>query len=166
MQFIIDGYNLLFFHLTPDEDLKKNREELILLLDKKFKSLSIKATIIFDGFNQAENKPEHQFFKALTVIFSPKTQTADEFIIEQLSASKNPNEITVITGDKNLAQNARNLGAHSKTPKSFLKELTKKQDKKEINEKTAEQEYEDTKSNIERLLSLFEKRLHDSEIDL
>lgn len=166
MKFIIDGYNLLFFHLTPDEDLKKNREELIKLLDKKFKSLSIKATIIFDGFNQAENKPEHEFFEALTVIFSPKSLTADEFIIEQLSSSKNPNEITVITGDKKLAQKARNLGAHSKSPKSFLKELSKKQTKKEMKEKEEERDYEDSKANIERLLSLFEKRLHDSEIDL
>jgi predicted RNA-binding protein with PIN domain len=166
MQFFIDGYNLLFFHLTPDEDLKKNREELISLLDKKFKSLSIKATIIFDGFNQISNQAEHQFFEALTVIFSPKSQTADEYIIEHLSSAKNPNEITVITADKNLAQNARNLGAHCKTPRSFLKEIAKKQSDKEQLKNTHGKDYEDSKANIERLLNLFEKRLQETEIDL
>ena len=166
MQYLIDGYNLLFFHLTPDEDLKKNREELISLLDKKFKALSIKATIIFDGFNQISHHAEHQFFETLTVIFSPKSQTADEYIIERVSCAKKPNEIIVVTADKNLAQNARNLGAHSKSPKSFLKEISNKQSKKELQEKSAEKEYEDSKANIERLLNLFEKRLQDSEIDL
>jgi predicted RNA-binding protein with PIN domain len=166
MHFFIDGYNLLFFHLTPDENLKKTREELIQLLDKKLKALNIKATLIFDGFNQIESAGERQYFDALTVVFSPRSETADEYILEHVSSAKKPNEITVITGDKKLAQAIRNLGAHCKTPKVFLKEIAKKQLQKENSETKSQTELEETRENIERLLNLFEKRLQESEFEL
>ena len=143
MQFLIDGYNLLFFHLTPNEDLKRNREELITLLDTKLKVLGIQATVVFDGFTQMKNQTNHQYFEALTIIFSTKDQTAD----------------------KNLSQQCRNLGSHCKTPKSFLKDIAKKQSENESLSQNEKQEYEDSKTNIERLLALFEKKLKESEMD-
>lgn len=164
MHFLIDGYNLLFFHLTPDESLKKTREEFVLLLDKKLQTLNIKATIIFDGFNQIGKRAEYQHFESVTVVFSPKGQNADEYILEQLSGAKKPNEITVITADNHLAQQARNLGAKSQSPKSFLKQIAKKHLEKETAAQN-QKEQEDSKANIERLLSLFEKKLQENELD-
>lgn len=166
MQFLIDGYNLLFFYLTPDEDLKKNREELISVLDKKLKSLNIKATIVFDGFSQINKDAEHQYFESLTVVFSPKAQTADEYIIERLTSSKNPNEITIITADKQLASEARCLKAHSKTPKAFLKEIATKQAAIENSTEKEQRDFEESKAHIERLVKLFEKRLQDTELEI
>lgn len=165
MHFLIDGYNLLFFHLPPDENLKKNREELISHLDTKLKNLGIEATLIFDSFTEINKKADHQYFEALTVIFSIKGQTADEYILETLSAEKNPNEITVITADKNLAYHCRNLKAHCKSPKSFLKDIAKKQSDAYKKNQSKAHDYEDCRANIERLLSLFEKKLLEAERD-
>lgn len=163
MHYFIDGYNLLFFHLKPDASLQKRREELIKLLDEKFTLLKINATLVFDGFNTIEVTPQKYYFQSLNVIFTPKQQTADDFIIEEISHDKNVNEITVVTADKNLAQKARYFGAHTKTPKAFLLWAAKKPDEKNsfFNEKV----FEDSKVHIERLLHLFEKRLQENDFD-
>ena len=166
MHYLLDGYNLLFFYLTPDENLKNKREELIHLLDEKLKLLKVKATLVFDGFSNMEEKTQHRYFDSLDVVFTFRNQTADEYILEQLSISKNINEETVVTADKNLAQSARNLGAFTKSPRSFIKWIANKQTKKEFSSIDEQNAFEDSKENIERLLKLFEKKLQESDFEL
>ncbi len=162
MHYFIDGYNLLFFHLKPDASLQKKREELIEILDEKFKLLKDDVTVVFDGFNTLEKTPQRQYFQSLKIVFTPKGQTADEYILEQLQHLKNPSHITVVTADKNLAQKVRYMRAHTKTPKAFLLLAAKKESEKiSANEKL----FEESKIQIERLLHLFEKRLRENDLD-
>jgi predicted RNA-binding protein with PIN domain len=163
MHYFIDGYNLLFFHLKPDLTLQKRREELIQILDEKFKLLKVKATVVFDGFNTTEKNPNYLYFQSINVIFTSKNQTADDYILEQLMFIKNSSAITVITADKNFAQKARHLGAHTKTPKAFLLSIAKKPNNLIVKDK--QKHSEDTKANIERLLNLFEKRVQENDLD-
>lgn len=162
MHYLVDGYNFLFFYLSFDASLQKKREELIKLLDEKLTHLKIHATIIFDGFTNIQDNIERQYFNSLTVIFTAKNQTADEYIIEKLSFLKNKNEETVITADKNLAQRSKQLGAHVLSPKGFLKNILSKP----TNENVEEREYEETKADIKRLLQIFENRLKENNFDI
>ena len=162
MHYIIDGYNFLFFYLSFDSSLQKKREEMIELLDENLLDLKIRATIIFDGFSNAHDNIERQYFNSLVVIFTGKNQTADEYIIEKLSVTENNNEETVITGDKSLALKSKQLGAHVLTPKNFVKKVLSKPI--EANNNT--QNFEDTKENIERLLEIFENRLKENNFEI
>lgn len=164
MHYLIDGYNLLFFFLPPDDDLQEKREKLISLLDEKLSSLNIKVTLIFDGFHTSQPSNGQQYFKSLKVIFTQQGKTADEYILEYLNSIKYLKEYTVITADKNLSQQIKSMGSLTKTPNSFLKWLLHKETKKE---KTPQKKHiEETKENIEKLLLIFEKRLQESEFEL
>lgn len=170
MQYIIDGYNLLFLHLTPDSNLEKNRERFISILDSQINVLNINAIVVFDGFNTENNIEKYEYFNSLEILFTCKNQTADDYILEKLEyrQTKNSinNEITVVTNDISLAIKARRLGAHTQKAKTFLKFIANKASNKKVNDEGQKKvSAEDTKYHIERLLTIFEKKLLENDFN-
>lgn len=154
MHYFIDGYNLLFFYITMDGSLQKKREELIKLLDDKLDLLSARATIVFDNFTNEEEASQKCSFNVIDVIFTNRGQTADDYIVSEY---KKPS--VVVTADKSLAAKCRALGARIKSPETFLRWVTKKRNRE------VENNYEETKENIEKLLEIFEKRLQEQNLE-
>ena len=60
------------------------------------------------------------------MVYTTHNQTADDFILEKIALSKTPYKISVISNDKKLLKEAKNLKAHTYTFESFLKKINKK----------------------------------------
>jgi uncharacterized protein len=103
MHYYIDGYNLLFRILKAGDDLRKQREEITLDLDKKASFLELDLTLVFDSHYQ-EDANTRSHFNSIEIIFTARGETADEFILQELKESHAPSQHIVVTSDKKLAR--------------------------------------------------------------
>ncbi len=118
MKYYIDGYNLLFRLGGPvDISLQTQRQKLIAILNDYVQLLGLNVTLVFDSPRTPERKRTH--YHNLEIIYTSVHETADEFIIEELSEAHNPKKIVVITSDKFLALQAKKLRARTDTVEHF-----------------------------------------------
>lgn len=157
MHYLLDGYNILFTCLDDSKDFSKTRASLISYLQKSFKSLKLSGLLVFDGFHRQDEESGRGYESPLEIMYSPKGQTADSFIVEQISLSKNPKDVKVVTNDAGLTRRARSLGAHVQKNHEFLKVLEKGK-KKGNNEK----DVAESPRAKDRLQKIFEDRYRDS----
>lgn len=119
MHYYIDGYNLLFRILKAGDEVRKQREEITFELERKIGLLELDATLVFDSHYQ-EGESEKSHFKSLEIIFTAKSQTADEFILHELKHSNSPSQHIVVTSDKKLASQCRLRLAQTQSVEEFL----------------------------------------------
>lgn len=125
MQYLIDGYNLLFkcSWARQAPSLEEARTSLIKELDYHGAILNVPIIIVFDAPLQSDDlKRGH--FHSLEIIFTAKGQTADDYIHDYVAC--NSQKIVVITSDKTVARKVKALGAHAETAHDFLQHLRKK----------------------------------------
>lgn len=125
MHYYIDGYNLLFRVLRAGDDVRKQREEITLEIEKKINLLELDATLVFDS-HYHESDSERSHFKSLEIIFTAKGETADEFILQELKESNAPAQHTVITSDKKLARLCQLRLGKTESVDDFLAWLNKR----------------------------------------
>ncbi|SPJ31565.1 NYN domain-containing protein [Candidatus Protochlamydia amoebophila] len=124
MHYYIDGYNFLFRLVHAYENLQSSREQFILDLDKKISILKIDVSIVFDGtFQEGEGTRSH--FNNVEILFTAQGETADEFILDALKYSSQPQQEIIITSDKKLAKLARNKQAQTESVENFIQWLNK-----------------------------------------
>ncbi len=155
MVYFIDGYNLIFSLIDSKESLQILRQKVIHLLQKKFAHLNLTGLLVFDGAHRRDEESGLSYPSPLVVAYTPKGQSADEYILEQIEGSSRRALITVVTNDRGLGMHAKSMGAKVQSNSAFihwLKGKVQKVRKKEI-------EPADTKQNIERLLKIFEDKL-------
>lgn len=126
MHYYVDGYNLLFRTFGSGiSDLKFHRKSLIDSLNVKIAGLRLNVTVVFDSqYLPGEGSRGH--FQHLEICFTPAGMTADEYIIQEISSSQNPERETVVTSDKYLAIKARNCSAAAQSIEEFLSWLNKR----------------------------------------
>lgn len=156
MHYIIDGYNLLFKITAPYKDLREKREKILAYLQETLSHVSL--TVVFEGMHRKEEENGFQYIGKVKVIFTPKGQTADEYITDFLELSSSPSEYTVVTSDRTLASHCRSLEAKTLEIPEFLHWMEKKSIPKQ-----KEKNFRDSAKNIERLLKIFEKRFQEGE---
>ncbi len=156
MRYIIDGYNLIFNIPNKSFGLENNRKEILSSLKVAFSGNENDLTIVFDGKGLDVS---FESFHLIQVIFTPSKMSADDYILEIVSASLHPSRVTVVSSDKNLSQQCKYFGTNTMTIKEFLKWVNKKPSKKE---EEPYFDFQDSKQNIERLNKIFEKRLKES----
>lgn len=122
MHYFIDGYNLMFRVLRAGDDLKSQRNAIIINLTKKIHVTGIIATLIFDAQYQ-EGESQRSHYQNLEIQFTDHGETADECILHLLKGFKNPRDCTVVTSDKKLAWLVRRQGSLTETVEDFLKSL-------------------------------------------
>ncbi|NGX34242.1 MAG: hypothetical protein K1060chlam1_00593 [Candidatus Anoxychlamydiales bacterium] len=162
MLYLIDGYNLLFKLFHNEKSIQTQRTLTIQFLKEKASLLKLNCHLIFDAHHQEEIVAHKTDADRLKVIYTPKSQTADEYILEKVFLSKTPSQITVITSDNSLAFQAKNMLSQTKSIDDFIDFLSEKElhlEKKE----TSKEESIDTKINIQRLLKIFEDKLNNDE---
>jgi predicted RNA-binding protein with PIN domain len=157
--YILDGYNLLFTLTESDHPLAKQRTKIILFLQKKFAALKMHGILVFDGRVRRGEESGRSYPSPLEVIYTPKGESADQFIIERIESSQNPREITVVSNDRGLIANARPLGAKTIANADFIEWLLTRKKKTS----SPKPHIADTKQNIDRLLKIFENRLKEEE---
>jgi predicted RNA-binding protein with PIN domain len=105
LTYIIDGNNLIgkissLMNLQK-KDKQASREKLVYILDRYFVQKKANVSLHLDGH------PGGRINSLKMKIFYSENQTADEKIKKQISQSKTPRSIIVITSDSNLAQFAK-----------------------------------------------------------
>jgi predicted RNA-binding protein with PIN domain len=159
VDYIIDGYNLLFRVSKSQKSLQKKREEFLLELDDEMAESKMRATIIFDGANDPIPGISKMTLDALEVIYTSEGLSADEYILEHLLTTRRK-EQTVVTQDRALGKLARELGANTLGIQEFLDLLLKKR-KRECKTDLHKTSH-DGEREISRLLRIFEERLKSS----
>ncbi len=158
MYYIIDGYNLIFSAKDDSKStLQSLRQKLITALQREFAGKKISGIIVFDGSHRRDEESGLSYPSPLTIAYTPKGQSADEYIIERVELSKTPKQITVISNDRSLIRHVKSLGAKAMDNDAFLVWVYKRKKRKKMAEP------KDSPENIERLLRIFEKKLKESD---
>jgi len=158
MLYIIDGYNLLFRLFHSEKKFETQRNLVIEFLNEKASSLNLNINLIFDGHQTDQNLSNRSYYDRLKVIYTPKDQTADDYILEMIFFSKSPSGIIVISSDKALETEAKNMKAQTQSIDAFIDSLAI-QERKVKKSKKIKEEFVDTKKDIQRLLKIFEKKI-------
>ncbi len=150
MQFIIDGYNVVRTvkrYIQSRFAKIKDEKQLLLELIKKYPLIASKkheTIIVFDGYDDSKNLIRD--FK-IKVIFS-QDESADEVIKNIIENSKKPEQIYIISDDREIKDFAKIIGANTISVKELLNSIYKSdlnfnssqnnnKDNKEINSKDA-----------------------------
>jgi predicted RNA-binding protein with PIN domain len=160
MHYLIDAYNLMFRRLKKRGVLEKNRQQLIAELNDAISELHMHVTLVFDGADKDQHYPSRGHFDAIEIVYTSKTQTADEYIDHEVACSKSPTQMTVVTNDRELSNRCRLKRAKTCTIDQFLAlVLKKKARRKRQTSPRTPREFKDSDPELARLLSIFEKRL-------
>ncbi len=152
MHYIIDGYNLLFRILTKGEDLASQRQHIIESLNRKIQVIGIDVSIVFDSnYNITESTKSH--YNHLEIQFTSKGITADDWIINLIKRSKIPEHAIVVTSDKRLSVQIRQLLGKTETVEEFVTQLNKRY-KNKIESLKAVPEKNETNALITPLMPL------------
>jgi predicted RNA-binding protein with PIN domain len=145
--YIIDGNNLIgkissLMNLQK-KDKQASREKLVFMLDRYFSKKKFKIALHFDGHpNTAINSSR------MKIVYS-ENLTADDRIKKQISQSKSPRNLSVVTSDSNLAQFARVCSCNVISSEKFVAEINKSG----LN--SDEQSIIDSMNNIDEFKKLF-----------
>lgn len=150
MYFLIDGYNLLFNTLDDRKSFEKERANLIHLIQTAFKQLSLRGMVVFDGAHPGECELFHDC--PIEIAYTPKGQSADEFILQQLALFQNRRSVHTVTNDGGLRRRARIMGSNTMTNSGFIHWLQKK------SHVSASKPRSVSKWDVERLTKIFESR--------
>ncbi len=156
MHYWIDGYNLLFRITKNYREMKENERKLLLALNRSMILLKYQVTIVLDGREKDPAEALRKNLDSLTLIYTPHHQTADDYIIQAITHSSS--QETVVSSDMELLRKAKQLGAHTLTVEKFLSQIVKQKKKKSP---APPKEIQETDSNLQRLLKIFEDKLRE-----
>jgi predicted RNA-binding protein with PIN domain len=127
LNYIIDGNNLIgkiasLMNLQK-KDKQASREKLVYTLDRYFLNKKANVTLHLDGH------PAEKINSSKMKIVYSENQTADEKIKNQISLSKSPRNIIVVTSDSNLAQFAKVCSTTVIPSDEFAVEINKSGDR-------------------------------------
>lgn len=147
MQYLLDGYNILFALEDSSLPLQKRRDQLIRFLQSEFTASHLQGVLVFDN---AENPHSHAYPSPLQIAYAPPKMGADAYLLELIEGSRTPSQITLITNDQGLARKARALKAHTASISTLLRLFKRKHTDSETKPRTI------SPRDLERYRKLFE----------
>jgi len=123
MPILIDGHNLIgrmpSLSLADPDD-----EQQLLALLRAYRTRTRKAvTVVFDP-GGAFALPEARQHGGIEVVFASHGSSADRVIARRVQRSRDRAGITVVTSDRELAEQAHAYGARVKSAEDFAAELS------------------------------------------
>ncbi len=147
LTYIIDGNNLIgkisYLITLQKKDKQASREKLVYMLDRYF--INKKASV----FLHLDGHPNSKINSSKMKIIYSENQTADDKIKKQISQSKSPRNLIVITSDSNLAQFAKVCSCTVYSSDHFAAEINKS------TYNADEQSIIDSMNNIDEFKKLF-----------
>lgn len=120
----MDGYNLLFRQEKEGKNLETKRNLLISSIVVNFNRLKLKGTLVFDAPHQSE-AATRSHVGTISVVYTSCQETADEWILNHIRECQDPHQLMVVTSDRDLAFQARQLRAKTISTTAFLSTLDK-----------------------------------------
>lgn len=149
VHFIIDGYNALFRIKPLLKKQYKTREGFIryIKISKPYGSIRNKVSLVFDGTTGVTFNPK--IYLPFNVFFT-KGENADDMIVEMVKMDKRPQDIIVVTDDRELQDRVKIYDSKAIGVLRFFKNLKKdgkttKEEKPDINSKEAKDITEEMK---------------------
>jgi predicted RNA-binding protein with PIN domain len=124
MAYIIDGNNLIGSSRDISLDDKDAREKLVNLIRKFQESKNAKITVVFDG-DPGGSQLKNAISAKLTVVFPRYGNTADDEIKRILNGYHQPNDVVLVSSDRELKKFAKEKGAKTRNSIEFYYELKK-----------------------------------------
>ena len=149
--FFIDGYNLLFHWSDEEPSLQIRRNQLIQWIQH----IDLQGVIVFDGSHRSDEEYGLAYASPMDVAFTPKGQTADQYILELIEISPHRKCLVVVTNDQSLKRHATGFGANTLSSQAFLHWAMKRKKRKKAKKPAAQE----SKSQVERWVKIFEERL-------
>ncbi|MGH0037295.1 MAG: NYN domain-containing protein [Myxococcota bacterium] len=121
---LVDGYNVLHAGLLNREDRdhfwsRPHRERLRARVEC-FDGRADEVWIVFDGGDAGDESEGRTAGGArLRTVFAP---SADDWLVKAVRAAERPDELAVVTADRQVAGRARHRGAQVISPRRFLAE--------------------------------------------
>ena len=122
---IIDGFNLLH---RWDLNLPKDRasfnlrcEALIQEIARCRPQLGDQVTLVFDGKSAEQGHPFRD--TGLEIVYTEARQSADAVIEHMATHHKNPSEITIVTSDRMILDQASSVGCQVQSCSLFIDRL-------------------------------------------
>ena len=159
MHYLIDGYNLLFRILKKCGSLEKERQLLIRELNDAVSHLKLNVTLVFDGSQEFPFSVSRGHFESLEIVYTPKHQSADDYILEEVNSARAPQHLIIVTNDRELKGKCHQMRAKIMTIDQFLSSLVQKRQKKKRREIDQEAAFRESQPELSRLLIIFEKKL-------
>lgn len=128
MHYLIDGYNLLFRQEGEGRNLEAKREALIRSISSSLHLLKLKGTLVFDAPRQTD-AAALSWVGSLRIVYTDWQETADSWILSYLRHSQDSSRYTLVTADRDLAFQARQLRAKTISISTFLTLIDKKRKK-------------------------------------
>jgi predicted RNA-binding protein with PIN domain len=125
------------------KDKQASREKIVFMLDRYFANKKANVFLHFDGH------PNSKINSSRMKIVYSENQTADDKIKKQISQSKSPRNIIVVTSDSNLAQFAKVCSCTIYSSDDFAAEINKSM------RNLDEQSIIDSMNNIDEFKKLF-----------
>ena len=126
--YLVDGYNVIrrdnrLRAVEQTGGLEAGREALLNAIRGSSLVTKSRVEVIFDG--AAEGAPSAPaLHSSLRVRFSQRPQDADAAILAALLSRGDPEATTVVTADRELAWEAKKLGATVLSPEAWLRSLS------------------------------------------
>lgn len=150
MPYLVDGNNLAHALGLAKGGLA-DRDACARLVGSFCRSHGARATIVFDGPAPPGSKAVTEG-RRVRVVFSG-ARTADEVLLQFLSAEKGPRDYTVITSDKSLGDRSRHRGALVERAHEFSRRLARSE---ESRRPTVEKPPRESPDEIAAWLAIFD----------
>ncbi len=132
------------------------RKELVAFLT----NIPLKMRVVFDSPKEGgPDLPVRSKKGSLEILFAPRDLCADKYILEILSLTKKPKEVTLVTSDRPLCFYAKDHGVATLSIEEFLALVEKKQKKAQAKGKPT---YNESDYEKEALRKIFVTRLKDN----
>lgn len=119
--YIIDGNNLIGkmpnLMKLQQKDKQASREKIALILERYFNIKKVNVFLHFDGY------PGPKINAGKIKLVYSENITADDKIKQQISESKSPKTLTVITSDSNLSQFAKVCSCNVIQSENFISQI-------------------------------------------
>ena len=165
MHYLIDGYNWLLRTPKSSHSLEQKRRLFLEEISLLTKDTACSVTIVFDSSDASRDLYSRGHFKDLEIIFTPKKQTADEYIESFVEEAKSPHKITVVTRDRELKEKCLVRGASVVSTKDFFSRFSKRKGNLKEKEESLRNLLKESPSQMARLIAIFEKKLIEDMLD-
>ncbi len=119
MKFYLDGYNVIgqanHISLTDSNKIERFIEWL-----KKYLKKGDQLVIIFDGKNKFVDFPTTQKLPGMTIIHTPASQSADDYIKDKVLTKKDTSNIVVVSSDRDILFHAKKAKVKAMRSADFL----------------------------------------------
>ena len=116
MRALIDGHNALHVLRIRGEDHAAQRQELL----RRVRALAPGATVYFDARGRTGPRPPRRCTEGGLRVVYCSDREADEAIIEAVRNTASPQDLLVVTDDREVMGRAAQLGAKTRTVRKFF----------------------------------------------